>query len=619
MAAAPTRYEILGHLASGGMGEILLARRLGPAGFEKRVALKRPLGATTRAHVTALIDEARLLARINHPNVCQVHDLEEGEAGYFLVLEHLEGMSCWTLLVEAARAAVALPPGALCGLLEQVCDGLEAIHGLATRDGRPAGIVHRDISPGNLFVTETGVAKILDLGIAKTDEGDPTTPGAGPRGKLPYLSPEQVAGRTADRRADLFSLGLVLYDLAHGRPPAPHRVGALAALELDAVPAPLAEVIRTAVAIDPAQRFATATAMAAALRRAGNALGGSFGRAELAAWLSAQFADVLAARRAQLPGSGGGGSPEPPSVARVELRSLVRDEGDEADATVVDVPPGAPHDAIADGSAGDPAEGEHGHATAELAPPPPLIHERAHPAIAQVEARVAARSDAPSQIHEHAHPRAGRVEARIAASGESPRRPALRRVRAAWIAVAAGAIAVALGATQWRPDRAPRSLPLPTAVTVEARPGTATAEPHSGTAPAGSAAEATATSPEPAPAAPASPPGAPEADPAAPAPGAPGAAHAAPPPPHHAPPAAEPPARRPGRLSVDSEPFAVIELDGKPMGTTPLYRVPVAPGRHQLRAETGNGRVQRRAIEVAPGAVSAVVLRWAAGAADDGP
>src|ERR1041384_5014207 len=211
MAAALTRYEILGHLASGGMGEILLARRLGPAGFEQRVVLKRPLGATTRAHVTALIDEARLLARIHHPNVCQVHDLEEGEAGYFLVLEYLEGMSCWTLLTEAERAGVVVPPGALCGLVEQVCDGLEAIHALAARDGRPAGIVHRDVSPGNLFVTEAGVAKILDLGIAKTDEADTTAPGAGPRGKLPYLSPEQVAGRAVDRRADVFALGLVLY------------------------------------------------------------------------------------------------------------------------------------------------------------------------------------------------------------------------------------------------------------------------------------------------------------------------------------------------------------------------------------------------------------------------
>ena len=586
MAAPLTRYEILGHLASGGMGEILLARRLGAAGFEKRVVLKRPLGATTHAHVTALIDEARLLARINHPNVCQVLDLEEGEAGYFLVLEYLEGMSCWTLLVEAERAAVALPPGALCGLLEQVCDGLAAIHALAARDGRPAGIVHRDISPGNLFVTEAGVAKILDLGIAKTDEGNTTAPGSGPRGKLPYLSPEQIAGRAVDHRADLFSLGLVLYDLARGRPPAPHRVGALAALELDAVPAPLADVLRTAVAVDPARRFATASAMAAALRRAGNALGGSLGRAELAAWLSAQFADVLAARRAQLPGAAGGGAPAAPSVTRVELRSLVRDAGDGAEPTVVDAPPG-PHDtAIADRSARD-RSAEIWHATAELAPPPPLIHERSHPAIGQVEALVAAAGTA------------------------SPRPPALHRGRLARVAILA-ALAAALGAAAWWSSDV--SSRRPAAVTVEAPAGSPAASPtppeepcpESQAAPAVLAA-APSELPDRSPAGSAEPPAdSPTTAPAVPVP-----------PPRRRAAATDAPARRPGRLSVDSEPFAVIELDGKPLGTTPLYRVPVAPGRHQLRAETGNGRVQRRAIDVASGAVSAVVLRWAA-SADDG-
>ncbi|HEX3759756.1 MAG TPA: serine/threonine-protein kinase [Kofleriaceae bacterium] len=616
MAAARTRYEILGHLASGGMGEILLARRRGPAGFEQRVVLKRPLGATTRAHVTALVDEARLLARIHHPNVCQVHDLEEGDAGYFLVLEHLEGMSCWTLLVEAERAAVALPPGALCGLLEQVCDGLEAIHGLAARDGRPAGIVHRDISPGNLFVTEAGVAKILDLGIAKTDERDTTAPGAGPRGKLPYLSPEQVAGRAVDRRADVFSLGLVLYDLACGRPP-PDRVGALAApeLALDAVPAPLAEVILTAIAIEPARRFATASGMGAALRRAGSAVGGSFGRAELAAWLDTQFGGVLAARRAQLSGTGDGAAAESPGSRRVELRSLVRELGEDDAATVVDAMPVEEH------SAHEAAPLETGHATAELAPPPLLIREHAHPAIRQVEALVAA----------------GTV---------APRRPRAARRGHARIAIAiAAALAVAPGATAWwRSAGGPSTQTPPAAVTVEARPPVTTGEPRTGTAAAASAtmelpapalarspAESAAPGAEPATASSAAapsteaptaqpPPAAPEAPPTAKSPAAaaagPPAPPATPPPARRVAPATAPPARRsPGRLSIDSEPFAVIELDGKPLGTTPLYQLAVAPGRHQLRAETGDGRVQRRAVDVAPGAVSAVVLRWAAGAA----
>ncbi|HEY0482297.1 MAG TPA: protein kinase [Kofleriaceae bacterium] len=602
-----SRYQILGHLASGGMGEIWLARRVGPAGFEKLVVLKRPLGATTPAHVTAVIDEARLLARINHPNVCQVHDLEEGEAGYFLVLEYLDGLSWWALLVEAERAGAPLEPGALCGMVEQVCDGLDAIHAIAARDGRPAGIVHRDISPGNLFLTEAGVAKILDLGIAKTDESNTTAPGAGPRGKLPYLSPEQVAGRAVDRRVDVFSLGLVLYDLARGRPPEPQRVGALAApeLALDTLPAPLAAVIRTAVAIDPAERFATAGEMAAAVRTAGRALGGSLGRVELARWLRARFGAVLAARQAQLHGAATAG----PSIPRrVELRSLVRD----AAADAAGEAPGATH------------------ATAELPAPPPLIHERAHPAIGQVQALV------------------------VAGGGPVPRRPARRGRVLAALAIVAGGIAAA--AWWWSGGAPAASRPEPATEARSARsvPAPAGGDAVATTAPAREPSSSSPTAalperPEPAPtqtsapppelastpnsAAPPTPPPIPASTPTSSPPPASTPTSAAPPTPPpipastSAPPPAPAPAptpaaatpdrpavtspRRPAaRLTIDSDPFAIIDLDGKPLGATPLYQVRVAPGRHVLRAETGDGRVQRRAIDVTPGTVATVVLRW---------
>jgi serine/threonine-protein kinase len=576
MAAMPaSRYQILGHLASGGMGEIWLARRIGPAGFEKLVVLKRPLGATTPAHVTAVIDEARLLARINHPNVCQVHDLEEGEAGYFLVLEYLDGLSWWALLVEAERAGAPLEPGALCGMIEQVCDGLDAIHAIAARDGRPAGIVHRDISPGNLFLTEAGVAKILDLGIAKTDESNTTAPGAGPRGKLPYLSPEQVAGRAVDRRVDVFSLGLVLYDLARGRPPEPQRVGALAApeLALDTLPAPLASVIRAAVAIDPAERFATAGEMAAAIRTAGRALGGSLGRVELARWLRARFGAVLAARQAQLHGA----ATEAPSIPRrVELRSLVRDAGADAAGDA----PGAVH------------------ATAELLAPPPLIHERAHPAI-------------------------GQVQALVAAGGPAPRPPARRGRALAALAIVAGGIAAAgwwwsagrdvtgsAAAVREPPSSPGGPAPAPPpglATATREQPAANRPEPaieaRSGPASVGDEAGATiAPAREPPPVLTSAPSPTP-APPPAPTP-------ASAPSPLPARPAAASSRRPAARLTIDSDPFAIIDLDGKPLGATPLYQVRVASGHHVLRAETGDGRVQRRAIDVTPGTLATVVLRW---------
>src|SRR5215470_1096052 len=160
------RYQIITPLARGGMGEVLLARRLGPAGFEKLVVLKRPLhSAGSRALVSALIEEARLLAHINHPNVCQVYDLEQTGEQFFFTMEYLEGLSMWSMLDGTGREMRGIDPCVVCGMFEQVCDGLDAIHTMRLRGG--GYVVHRDLSLGNLFVTERGIVKVLDLGIAK--------------------------------------------------------------------------------------------------------------------------------------------------------------------------------------------------------------------------------------------------------------------------------------------------------------------------------------------------------------------------------------------------------------------------------------------------------------------
>ena len=306
MTALTSRYQVVAQLARGGMAEILLARRLGPANFEKLVVLKRPLQVAfgSRAIAEALVDEARLLARINHMNVCQVHDLEEADGQFYLALEYLEGLSLWALLASAERAQLPMDPRAVCGIIAQACDGLDAIHGLRGPDGKLAGVVHRDVSPSNLFLIDSGTVKILDLGIAKAADSEDRTPFGRVKGKLPYIAPEQARGRVVDARADLFALGLVLYDLARTMRPG-DRIGAIAceSLTFDDMPPAIVDVVRIATAVDPDARFATAKEMGHAVRRAGAALGGWFDRGELARWLAERFADDVAARQQWLAGT----------------------------------------------------------------------------------------------------------------------------------------------------------------------------------------------------------------------------------------------------------------------------------------------------------------------------
>jgi serine/threonine-protein kinase len=294
-----SRYQVLTQLARGGMGEILLARRLGAAGFERLVVLKRPLHVDRSPEtVRALIDEARLLAQIHHPNVCHVYDLEEADGDFFFVMEFLHGVSLWAFLERSDRGGRAepVPPRVLCALFEQACDGLSAIHGVR---GGESGVVHRDISPSNVFVTRDGVVKILDLGIARSAEPE-SAPRAPVRGKLPYCSPEQLAGGRLDARADVFALGLVLHDVARGERPAREVSGAERArtLDLAALPPGIAAIVGRAAARDPDDRFASADAMLSALRQAATAHGGPLARSELAAWHTDRFARELAQQRA---------------------------------------------------------------------------------------------------------------------------------------------------------------------------------------------------------------------------------------------------------------------------------------------------------------------------------
>src|SRR5262249_34122249 len=163
------RYEIVAELASGGMAEILLARLVGPSGFERPVVLKRILPHLAREpeFVHMFLDEARIVAGITHPNVVQVQELGKDGNELFLAMEYLEGETLWGLMRRLAVRGERLDTPLAVRVIVQACAGLHAAHELVDADGHPVNLVHRDVSPQNLFITYAGQVKLLDFGIAK--------------------------------------------------------------------------------------------------------------------------------------------------------------------------------------------------------------------------------------------------------------------------------------------------------------------------------------------------------------------------------------------------------------------------------------------------------------------
>ncbi len=224
MSAHPERlgrYEILGSLAQGGMAELFIARLAGARGFARRVVIKRVLPTLVKnsEFVDLFLQEARIAATLHHQNIVQVHDIGHDEGGYFFAMEYLHGDHVGHLVRAVKDRGSDLPLEIAVEIARGACAGLHYAHERQGPGGAPLGLVHRDVSPQNLFVTFDGGVKLLDFGIAKAVHqlSDHYTRSGTLRGKLPYMSPEQCRGEPVDRRSDLFSLCVVLWEMTVGK------------------------------------------------------------------------------------------------------------------------------------------------------------------------------------------------------------------------------------------------------------------------------------------------------------------------------------------------------------------------------------------------------------------
>ncbi|MBS2028444.1 MAG: serine/threonine protein kinase [Deltaproteobacteria bacterium] len=212
------KYTLIDRIAVGGMAEIFLARQAGLEGFEKTIVIKRirPHLSQQKAFVKMFLNEAKLAAQLNHPNIVQIYDLGKIGESYFIAMEYIFGRDMRRIIPKADSLGIPFPMVYALKIASSVCEGLYYAHQKMDIYGNPLNIVHRDVTPENIFVSFDGTVKVLDFGIAKAANQIEQTKAGEIKGKLSYMSPEQCMGKPLDHRSDIFSLGVVLYEWITG-------------------------------------------------------------------------------------------------------------------------------------------------------------------------------------------------------------------------------------------------------------------------------------------------------------------------------------------------------------------------------------------------------------------
>ncbi|MFT5354583.1 MAG: serine/threonine protein kinase [Polyangiales bacterium] len=300
------RYRVLSRLAKGGMAEVLMGALDGAAGISRAVVIKRALPhlAEEPEFRAMFLDEAKLVVGLRHPNVVSVLELGEDDGALFLVMEYLEGEGLDQLSRRVRRNDMVLEPRLAAFIISQACAGLHAAHTHTDPDGEPLNIIHRDVSPHNIFLGYDGHVKLIDFGIAQSNIQDAKTQTGVVKGKLSYMAPEQLDRRPLDHRVDVFALGIVLWELLTGQRlfKRGSPMETVRAVCFDPIPGPLDVrddipvyldgICRCALSRNPDHRYESAAAMRADLLKCISSLNQTGNeREELSRLLHKEFAE----------------------------------------------------------------------------------------------------------------------------------------------------------------------------------------------------------------------------------------------------------------------------------------------------------------------------------------
>jgi len=307
-------YYLLERISVGGMAEIYKAKAFGVEGFERLLAVKKILSsiAEDESFIEMFIDEAKIAGQLNHPNIAQIYDLGKVDGSYYIALEYISGKDMKTIFERARRVGEEVDIPQVCHVAMKVCEGLAHAHGKTDSQGRDLEIVHRDISPQNILISYEGEVKIIDFGIAKAQGKTSQTQVGVLKGKFSYMSPEQVRGLHVDHRSDIFSLGIVLYEMltlerlflgesdfdtlekirkVEMSPPSLYNPN---------IPEQLEDIVLKALARNPDERYQSASELAEALERFMRDEGYYYKNTDLAAFMKEAFREDLEFERKKL-------------------------------------------------------------------------------------------------------------------------------------------------------------------------------------------------------------------------------------------------------------------------------------------------------------------------------